>query len=83
MNAMTLPSRHGIRILGPGGLRPSTLPLGLGGSTHYCIFTSEQRRNIVSSGSNPRSPIFKAGSFNHCTCALAQTVQDRLARPLL
>ena len=29
---MTLPSRHRIRNLNPGGLRPNTLPLGHGGS---------------------------------------------------
>ena len=31
-NEMTLPSRHKIRNSSPGGLRPSTLPLGHGGS---------------------------------------------------
>ena len=31
MNEMTLPSRHKIRNSRPGGLRPSTLPLGYGG----------------------------------------------------
>ena len=32
MNEMTLPSRHRIRNSSPGGLGPSTLPLGQGGS---------------------------------------------------
>ena len=32
MNEMTLSSRHRIRNSSPGGLRPSTLPLGHGGS---------------------------------------------------
>ena len=32
---MTLSSRHRIRISSPGGLRPSTLPLGHGGSPEY------------------------------------------------
>ena len=31
MNEMTLPSRHGIQNSSPGGLKPSTLPLGHGG----------------------------------------------------
>ena len=31
MNEMTLSSRHMIRNSSPGGLRPSTLPLGHGG----------------------------------------------------
>ena len=35
MNEMTLSSRHMIRNLGPCGLRPSTLPLGHGGSPQY------------------------------------------------
>ena len=35
MNELTLPSRHRIRHSSPGGLRPSTLPLGYGGSPQY------------------------------------------------
>ena len=35
MIEMTLSSRHRIRNSGPGGLRPSTLPLGHGGSPQY------------------------------------------------
>ena len=35
---MTLPSRHIIRNLSPGGLRPSTLLLSQGGSPQYWIF---------------------------------------------
>ena len=34
---MTLSSRHRIRNSSPGGLRPSTLPLGHGGSPQYCL----------------------------------------------
>ena len=36
MIEMTLSSRHRIRKSIPGGLRPSTLPLGHGGSPQYC-----------------------------------------------
>ena len=43
---LTLPSRHRIRNLRPGGLRPSMLRLGHGGSLQYCIFTRERGRNI-------------------------------------
>ena len=75
---MTLPSRHMIRNSSPGGLRPSALPLSHGGSPQYWIFTSERGRNIFffetwrpEWGSNPRSPTFQAGSFNHCTRAHA------------
>ena len=35
MNEMTLSSRHRNRNLSPGGLRPSTLRLGHGGSPQY------------------------------------------------
>ena len=35
MSEMTLPSRHRIRNSSPGGLRPSTLPFGHGGSPQY------------------------------------------------
>ena len=35
MIEMTLSSRHWIRNSSPGGLRPSTLPLGHGGSPQY------------------------------------------------
>ena len=34
---MTLLSRHRIRNSNPGGLRPSTLPIGHGGSPHYRV----------------------------------------------
>ena len=37
MIEMTLSSRHRIRNSSPGGLRPSTLPLGHGGSTQYWL----------------------------------------------
>ena len=37
MNEMTLSSRHRIRNSRPGGLRPSTLPLGHGGFPQYCV----------------------------------------------
>ena len=71
---MTLPSRHRNRIASPGGLMPSSLHLGHGGFPQYLIFTSERGRNILfietcrsEWGSNPRSPTFQAGSFNHCS----------------
>ena len=47
MNEMTLPFRHMIRNSNPGGLSPSTLTLGHGGSSQYCIITSERGRNIL------------------------------------
>ena len=49
MNEMTLPSRHRIQNSIFGGLRPSTLHLGHGGSPLYCIFTSERGKNFFDS----------------------------------
>ena len=40
------PSRQRIKNSNPGGLRPSTLPLGHGVSPQYEILRSEQGRNI-------------------------------------
>ena len=37
MSEMTLSSRHRIRNSSPGGLRPSTLPFGHGGSPQYWL----------------------------------------------
>ena len=42
MNEMTLPSRHRIRNSSPGGLRPSTLPLGHWRSPQNIFFTSKR-----------------------------------------
>ena len=42
-----MPYRYRIRNWGPGGLRPSTLPLFHRGSPQYQIFTSEQRKNRI------------------------------------
>ena len=44
MNEMTLSSRHRIWNLSPGGLRPSTLLLGHGGSPQYWLRPLEQKR---------------------------------------
>ena len=45
MNEMTLSSRHRIRSSSPGGLRPSTLPLGHGGvdGEETFLFLSNRR----------------------------------------
>ena len=52
MNEMTLSSRHRIRNSSPGGLRPSTLPLGHVGS--ILSFTGGWGRNIFVSFKPPR-----------------------------
>ena len=57
MNEMTLPSRHKIQNSNPGGLRPSTLPLGHGDSSQYFYvkkFTSGWERNMFVSFKSPR-----------------------------
>ena len=71
---MSLPYRYRIKNSIPGSLRPSTLPPDHGCFTQFWIFTSELGRTHVSwkpekseHGTNPRSPTFQAGSFNHCT----------------
>ena len=71
MNEMTLPFRYRIRNSSQGGLRPSTLPLGHGGSQQYWISTIERGKPFcffetwrTEWGSNPRSPTFQASSFN-------------------
>ena len=68
MNEMTLPSRHRLRNSCHDSLRPSTLPHNIeslrvtGEEIFY--FSGTLRPEW---GSNPRSPTFQAGSFNHCT----------------
>ena len=80
---MTLPPRHRVRNSSSDGLRPSPLPLGHGGSPQFWIFTIEREETICfletwrqEWGSNPRSPTFQAGSFNHCTRAPARVKQE-------
>ena len=71
---MTLSSTHRILNFSPGGLRSSRLLLDHGEPPQYWIFTNERGRNfsffetfMSERGTNPRSPSFQAGSFNHCT----------------
>ena len=46
---MTLPSRHRSRNSSPGGLGPSTLPLGHGASSQYWILTNERGKKHLAS----------------------------------
>ena len=46
-NKTLLPSKHRIGNWSTGGVRRSTLPLGHGDSSQYCIFTIERRRNML------------------------------------
>ena len=52
---MTLSSRHRIRNSNPGGLRPSTLPLGHGGSPQYWLSHVDGEETFFVSFKPPRS----------------------------
>ena len=63
---MTLSSRHRIRNSSPGGLRPSTLPLGHGGSPQYWLSHVDGEETFFVSfkpprpGTKTRTPAWKA-----------------------
>ena len=63
---MTLSSRHRIRNSSPGGLRPSTLPLGHGGSPQYWLSHVDGEETFFVSfkppipGTEPRALAWKA-----------------------
>ena len=82
MSEMTLPSRHRIRNSKPGGLRPSTLPLGHRGSPQcrvlgvdgeetFCFFQTAEtgKRTLNSSG--------KGSGVNHHPRAPAPAVSKQ------
>ena len=54
MIEMTLSSRHRIRNSSPGGLRPSTLPLGHGGSPQYWLSHVDGEETFFVSFKPPR-----------------------------
>ena len=66
MSEMTLSSRHMIRNSSPGGLRPSTLPLGHGGSPQYWLSHVDGEETFSVSfklprpGTEPRTLAWKA-----------------------
>ena len=66
MIEMTLSSRHRIRNSSPGGLRPSTLPLGHGGSPQYWLSHVDGEKHFLFSfkpprpGTEPRTVAWKA-----------------------
>ena len=49
MIEMTLSSRHRIRNSSPGGLRPSTLPLGHGGSPQFVVAEIRFKEAVITS----------------------------------
>ena len=85
---MTLSSRHRIWNSHPGGLRPSTLPLGHGGSPQYwlshvdgeetfCFFQTAETGNRT-----PNSGV-KGSGANHYPRAPAQTIVEIIGWILL
>ena len=63
MIEMTLSSRHRIRNSSPGGLRPSTLPLGHGGSSQYWLSHVDVEETFFKPprpGTEPRTLAWKA-----------------------
>ena len=54
MIEMTLSSRHRVRNSSPGGLRPSTLPLGHGGSPQYWLSHVDGEETFFVSFKSPR-----------------------------
>ena len=66
MIEMTLSSRHRIRNTRPGGLRPSTLPHGHGGSPQYWLWEVDGEETILfltqfpRPGTEPRTLAWKA-----------------------
>ena len=79
MIEMTLSSRHRIRNSSPGGLRPSTLPLGHGGYPQYS-FTRGWGRNIfcflqtAETGNRTPNSGVKGSGANHYPRAPAKFV---------
>ena len=64
---MTLSSRHRIRNSSPGGLRPSTLPLGHGVSPQYWLshVDGEETFLFLSNRREPNSGVKGSGANHH------------------
>ena len=78
MIEMTVSSRHRIRNSSPGGLRPSTLPLGHNtdfdtwmGKKHFCFFQTAETGNRTSNSG------VKGSGANHHPRALALYIETR------
>ena len=77
---MTLSSRHRIRNLSPGGLRPSTLPLGHGGSPQYWLSHVDGEETIFVSFKPPR-PGTEPGTLAWKAAVLTTTLGPPAPRP--
>ena len=77
MNEMTLSSRHRLRNSSPGGLRPSSLPLGHGGSPQYCVSHVDVEETFclfqtAETGNRTPTSSVKGSGANHYPRAPAQ-----------
>ena len=78
MNEMTLSSRHRIRNSSPGGLRPSTLPLGPGVSPQYCVLHVDGEKHFcffqtAETGNRTPNSSVKGSGVNHYPRAPVRT----------
>ena len=72
---MTLSSRHRIRNSSPGGLRPSTLPLGHGGSPQYWLSHVDGEETIF--GNRTPNSGMKGSGANHYPRVLALLLRGK------
>ena len=82
MNEMTLSSRHRIRNSSPGGLRPSTLLLGHGGSPQYRVLHMDEEETFLflflsnrETGNRTPNSSVKGSGANHYPRAPARKQQ--------
>ena len=82
---MTLSSRHRIWNSSPGGLRPSTLPLGHGGSPQYWLsHVDGEETFLFLSNRRDREPnpeLVKGSGANHYPRAPARVTDHRSVKP--
>ena len=86
---MTLSSRHKIRNSSPGGLRPSTLPLGHGGSPLYWLSHVDGEETFFVSfkpprpGTEPRALAWRAAVLTTTLVAVTSHIQSKQLLALL
>ena len=86
MNEMTLSYRHRIRNLSLGGLRPSTLPLGHGGSPQYWVSHVDGEetfcffRTAKTGSRTPNSSVRGSGAYHYPGAPAPITRQEKKYR---
>ena len=82
MIEMTLSSRHRIRNSSPGGLRPSTLPLGHGGSPHVDGEETFSFLKTAETGNRtPNSGVKGSGANHYHRAPALDTLKEKLTTP--